>query len=63
MAVITTPDEKPAPTAERRVARRAGRPLVLNLVALAIGLTVWALASLGVENLAGPVNVAERAGA
>ncbi|MFG2025929.1 ABC transporter permease [Streptomyces sp. NPDC048825] len=62
MAVITTPDEKPAPTVERRVPRRAGRPLVLNLVALAIGLTVWALASLGVENLAGPVNVAERSG-
>lgn len=62
MAVITTPERKTAPAGERRVPRRAGRPLVLNLVALALGLAVWALASLGVENLPGPVSVAQRGG-
>ena len=54
----------PAPTGSPSGAVRRGRPvrlLVLNVVAVAAGLGLWALlAALGVEGLPGPVDVAVR---
>lgn len=48
--------------ATRRTPRRAVRTLVLNLVAVAIGLGAWSLlAAAGVQGLPGPLAVAERA--
>lgn len=62
MAVITPPEKKTAPPSERRAVRRSRHPLVLNLIALCIGLAVWALASLGIDNLPGPRPVVKEAG-
>lgn len=66
MAVITTPENAPEKKAARPAGARAGRrtvpPLVLNLIAFVLGVAVWALASLGVEDLPGPVSVARQAG-
>lgn len=67
MAVITTPQKKPQKkTSPQRPARRTGRrPVrtpVLNVAALAIGVSLWAsVSSLGVADLPGPLSVASRA--
>ncbi|AXK34752.1 ABC transporter permease [Streptomyces armeniacus] len=62
MAVITPPEKTAARPKQPRTARRGVHPLLLNLLAVVLGLVVWAIASLGVENLPGPVSVAEQAG-
>ncbi|MCG5217539.1 ABC transporter permease [Streptosporangium sp. KLBMP 9127] len=62
MSVVTVPEKTSAATAVRRGARRP-RAIVLNLVAVAIGLAGWTLlSSVGVQGLPGPVEVAARAG-
>lgn len=62
MAVITTPEKKSAQPSERRSDQRPARAYVLGLIALAFGLVVWALGSLGVQHLPGPISVAAEAG-
>lgn len=62
MAVVTAAGK----TAERSDVRRAGRrrtvpPIVLNVVALIVGVGIWAvLAALGVQGLPGPLAVGTR---
>ncbi|MFD7713915.1 ABC transporter permease [Streptomyces sp. NPDC059785] len=63
MAVITAPDEKTAKAPQLPRARRLAHPLLLNLVALALGIAVWAVtASTQLLDIPGPLSVASRAG-
>ncbi|WP_181787986.1 ABC transporter permease [Streptomyces phytophilus] len=64
MAVITTPRKRATRPRTRRTERRGQvRSLVLNAIALAAGVAVWAvLAALNVESLPGPLAVAQKAG-
>ncbi|MCT2581569.1 ABC transporter permease [Actinophytocola gossypii] len=64
MTVVAAPENAvPARSTPRRARRRGVRPLVLNLVAVALGIGVWSLLSaIGVQGLPGPVTVADRAG-
>lgn len=64
MAVITTPRKRATRPRTRRTERRGQvRSLVLNVIALAVGVAVWAvLAALNVESLPGPLAVAGKAG-
>ncbi|MFE7168140.1 ABC transporter permease [Streptomyces sp. NPDC057616] len=61
MAVITAPDKTPTASAPRR-GRRALPALLLNLIALVVGVAVWALiASAQLADIPGPLSVASRA--
>ncbi|MET8212055.1 ABC transporter permease [Streptomyces sp. NPDC005373] len=64
MAVITPPERTAVKTERQRAVRRSRRPLVLNVLALAAGVVVWAVvAALGlVENLPTPLAVLHKAG-
>jgi NitT/TauT family transport system permease protein len=60
MAVITAPDRTPPASAPRRA--RTAPPLLLNLVAPAFGVAVWALATtVHLVDIPGPLSVASRA--
>jgi NitT/TauT family transport system permease protein len=61
MAVITAPDKTPTASAPRR-GRRAFPALLLNLIALVVGIAVWAVvASAQLADIPGPLSVASRA--
>ncbi|GGM19550.1 ABC transporter permease [Streptomyces fumigatiscleroticus] len=61
MAVITAPDKTPAATAPRQ-GRRIPPPLLLNLLALVLGVAVWAIvAATGLVDVPGPLSVGSRA--
>ncbi|WP_210588817.1 ABC transporter permease [Streptomyces sp. GESEQ-35] len=61
MAVITAPDKTPMTSAPRR-GRRTVPALLLNLIALVIGVAVWAVAAAtGLVDVPGPLSVGSRA--
>ncbi|MDQ0772048.1 NitT/TauT family transport system permease protein [Streptomyces aurantiacus] len=61
MTVITAPDKAPAPSTPRRRPRTVP-PFLLNLVALALGIAVWAVsASTHLVDVPGPLSVSSRA--
>jgi sulfonate transport system permease protein len=61
MAVITAPDKTPLTSAPRR-GRRTVPALLLNLIALVIGVAVWAVvAAAGLVDVPGPLSVGSRA--
>ncbi|MGP4006005.1 ABC transporter permease [Streptomyces sp. 4N124] len=61
MAVITAPDKTPTTSAPRR-GRRTVPALLLNLIALVVGVAVWAVAaSTGLVDVPGPLSVGSRA--
>ncbi|MET7548695.1 ABC transporter permease [Streptomyces sp. NPDC005479] len=61
MAVITAPDKTPTASASRR-GRRTPPPLLLNLVALIVGVAVWAIAAAThLVDVPGPLSVGSRA--
>ncbi|MFE9864181.1 ABC transporter permease [Streptomyces sp. NPDC005506] len=61
MAVITAPDKTPTASASRR-GRRTPPPLLLNLVALIVGVAVWAIAAAThLVDVPGPLAVGSRA--
>lgn len=64
MSVVVAPETAAsAARAPRRNTRRPARMLLLNLVAVVLGLAVWSLLSVvGVQGLPGPLAVAARAG-
>lgn len=65
MAVITTPEMQtsPHPPVRRAGRRRPARSPMLNLAALAIGLTLWTIvSSIGLADLPSPLAVVSRAG-
>ncbi|MEO3754572.1 ABC transporter permease [Streptomyces sp. B6B3] len=63
MTAVTVPDTASKATPRETGRRRSVPALVLNLVAVLIGLAVWSsLAAAEVEGLPGPVTVGERAG-
>jgi NitT/TauT family transport system permease protein len=62
MTQLTATGKAQAAPAVRRGPRRSRRALVLNLVAVVVGLLVWtALATIGVQGLPNPLEVAGRA--
>ncbi|MFJ3697401.1 ABC transporter permease [Streptomyces sp. NPDC090052] len=65
MAVIAPAEKSAAEGRQPQPRRTRHRPLLLNVVAVAAGIAVWAVvAALGlVENLPAPTGVAEKAGA
>ncbi|MFD4230857.1 ABC transporter permease [Streptomyces sp. NPDC058545] len=61
MAVITAPHKTPTASASRR-GRRTPPPLLLNLVALIVGVGVWAIAAATqLVDVPGPLSVGSRA--
>ncbi|WP_320781781.1 ABC transporter permease [Streptomyces sp. CRN 30] len=61
MAVITAPDKTPAASVRRR-GRRSPHPLLLNLVAMVLGVAVWAAAAAThLVDVPGPLSVGSRA--
>jgi NitT/TauT family transport system permease protein len=61
MAVITAPDKTSAASAPRR-GRRTVPALLLNLIALVVGIAVWAVvAAAGLVDVPGPLSVGSRA--
>jgi NitT/TauT family transport system permease protein len=61
MAVITAPEKTPEKSAPRR-GRRSLPVLVLNLIALVVGIGVWAVvAAARLADIPGPLSVASRA--
>jgi NitT/TauT family transport system permease protein len=63
MTELAALSKSPAAPAARRGPRRSPRAIALNLAAVAIGLAVWTLlATVGVQGLPNPLQVAAKAG-
>ncbi|MFI0816329.1 ABC transporter permease [Streptomyces sp. NPDC021098] len=63
MTVVTATEKTPAPPEAPHGARRTVRPLVFNLMALVLGVAVWAsAAATGLADIPGPLSVGSRAG-
>ncbi|GDY40058.1 hypothetical protein SANT12839_009400 [Streptomyces antimycoticus] len=62
MTVVTAPEKTPTTPEAPRGARRTVHPLVFNLIALVLGVTIWALTAVaGLADIPGPLSVSSRA--
>ncbi|MCQ8833117.1 hypothetical protein [Streptomyces malaysiensis] len=62
MTVVTAPEKTPTTPEAPRGARRTVRPLVFNLIALVLGVALWAMtAAAGLADIPGPLSVSSRA--
>ncbi|AEM84830.1 ABC transporter permease [Streptomyces violaceusniger] len=62
MTVVTAPEKTPTTPEAPRGARRTVHPLVFHLIALVLGVAIWALtAAAGLADIPGPLSVSSRA--